>query len=191
MLGKQIRRRFGSSGAWAGVAVVLLLVGIVFFVTGVPYLFVGDAAKRPPIEEHLTKLDLPPGVTMDSLEHAKLSQIVDGNTITAEMADGRTLLVRYYGINTPARGDRCFRESLDRNTMLLNKDLYLLKDARPEDGIYLLRYVFLEDGTSLDATLVAEGFATAQTQDGYYKDQLVALEQQAKDAGRGCLWSGG
>jgi endonuclease YncB( thermonuclease family) len=188
MLGRQLRRRFGRPGAWAGVAVVILLVGIVTLITGIPYLLEGDAARRPPLEEHLTKLDLPPGVTFDSLEHVKLSQIVDGSTITADMEDGRTLLLHYYGVNTPARGDRCFRESVDRNTMLLQKDLYVLEGDRPEDGLNLLRYVFLEDGTSLDATLVAEGFATAQTQDGYYKDQLVALEQEARDAGRGCLW---
>ncbi len=73
--------------------------------------------------------------------------------------------------------------------MLLKPDvIYLLKDERLEEGTHLLRYVFLEDGTSLDATLVAEGFATAQRTDGYYKDQLIALEDEARAAGRGCLW---
>jgi endonuclease YncB( thermonuclease family) len=65
----------------------------------------------------------------------------------------------------------------------------LLPDARTQDDNgRLLRYVFLEDGTSLDATLVAEGFGWAWTQDGRYRDQIVALEDAAENAGRGCLW---
>ena len=69
------------------------------------------------------------------------------------------------------------------------KTILLLKDQRLEDGHgRLLRYIFLEDGTSVDATLVAEGFAEAWQADGYYRDQIVGLEEQAKTAGRGCLW---
>ncbi|HEX5141459.1 MAG TPA: nuclease, partial [Dehalococcoidia bacterium] len=52
----------------------------------------------------------------------------------------------------------------------------------------LLRYVFLEDGTSVDATLVAEGFGEAWRQDGRYRDQIVDLEAGARAAHRGCLW---
>ena len=185
------RRLLGHRGAWAGAAVVLIILAIDFAVAGIPYFIAGDAAKRPPLDERLTKLVLPPGTTLDDLEHAELSQIVDGDTITAKLEDGRTLLVRYYGIDTPERGDRCFRESTDRNESLIGKKILLLKDARLEDDHgRLLRYVFLEDGTSVDATLVAEGFAEAWRQDGYYRDQLVALEDQAKAAGRGCLWKG-
>ena len=50
------------------------------------------------------------------------------------------------------------------------------------------RYVFLPDGTSIDATLVAEGFGQAWTTDGQYRDQIVALQAEAQAAGRGCLW---
>lgn len=193
MLGRQVRRRFGRSGAWAGAALVLILVGVVTLVSGLPYLVASEDAKRPPLEEHLIRLELPPGTSLDDLERAEVAEIVDGDTITAELEDGRTLLVRYYGIDTPERGDRCFREATDRNQMLVEAGdmVLLLTDARLEDeNQRLLRYIFLEDGTSVDATLVAEGFGEAWRSDGYYRDQLVALEEQARQAGRGCLWGG-
>ena len=187
------RRLFGRSGSWAGVAIVLLLVGIVTLVTGVPYLIASEDARRPPLEEHLTELELPPGVSMGDLERGEVDLFVDGDTITVKLEDGRTLLVRYYGIDTPERGQRCFREALDRNEMLLEHGdtVLLLTDARLEDeNQRLLRYIFLEDGTSVDATLVAEGFAEAWRADGFYRDHLVALEEQARAAARGCLWAG-
>jgi micrococcal nuclease len=173
--------------------VVLILVGVVFAVAGSPYYIAGDAAKRPPLDEQITILRLPPGMTLADLERAEVAEvdsIVDGDTITAKLEDGRTLLIRYFGIDTPERGDRCFREAADRNTMLVEgKTILLLTDQRLEDpNGRLLRYIFLEDGTSVDATLVAEGFAEAWRADGYYRDQIVALEEQARAASRGCLW---
>ena len=184
-----MRRRLGRSGAWAGAAVVLFLVGIVFVVAGTPYFIAGDAAKRPPLDQQITTLTLPPGVTLAGLERAEVAEIVDGDTITAKLEDGTTLPIRYFGIDTPERGDRCFREATDRNELLLGDTVLLLRDQRLEDNNgRLLRYIFLEDGTSVDATLVAEGFAEAWRADGYYRDQIVALEEQARAAGRGCLW---
>ena len=48
--------------------------------------------------------------------------------------------------------------------------------------------MFAVDGTSVDATLVAEGYGHAWTQDGYFKEQIIALEDAAQKADRGCLW---
>jgi endonuclease YncB( thermonuclease family) len=190
MLGRGLRRRFGGPGAWAGAVVVLLLVGVVTLVSGAPYWIASDDAQRPPLEERLTQVEFPTGTTLDDLETARVAEIVDGDTITARLEDGRTLLVRYFGIDTPERGERCFREATDRNEMLVaGKTVLLLTDERLEDtNGRLLRYIFLEDGTSVDATLVAEGFAEAWRADGYYRDQIVALEDEARSAGRGCLW---
>jgi endonuclease YncB( thermonuclease family) len=176
---------------WAGAALVLVLVTIVTLAAGIPYLIASEDAQRPPLDPQLTRLDLPPGVALSDLERADVAAIVDGDTITAKLEDGRTLPVRYFGIDTPERGDRCFREATDRNEALIGigETVLLLPDQRLEDSNgRLLRYVFLEDGTSVDATLVAEGFAEAWREDGFYRDQIVALEEQAREAGRGCLW---
>ena len=108
------RGRIGRSGAWAGAAIVLLLVGVVTLVAGAPYFIASDDARRPPLDEQVISLELPPGISLDDLEHAVLDQIVDGDTVTARLEDGRTLPVRYYGIDAPERGERCFREAVDR-----------------------------------------------------------------------------
>ena len=42
--------------------------------------------------------------------------------------------------------------------------------------------------TAHEAARVA---AEAWRQDGAFRDQLVELEDEARDAGTGCLWSGG
>ncbi|MPZ48728.1 MAG: hypothetical protein GEU75_05340 [Dehalococcoidia bacterium] len=164
---------------------VLLLVAIV---SGIPYLIAGGDARRPSIEAIPTGLALPPGVAISDLKQAQVIEIVDGDTIEVNL-EGTIRYVRYFGIDTPERGDRCYREAIDRNASLIGSRVLLLPDTRDQDDFgRLLRYIFLADGTSVDATLVAEGFAGAWRDDGRYRDQIIALEDQARTAARGCLW---
>ena len=171
-----------------GTLLVLALILIVTLAAGIPYYIASEDARRPPLEEHREQLQLPPGVTLESLERVEVYDIIDGDTIQIRK-NGDLSPVRYFGIDTPERGERCYREALDRNETLLTKHVYLLPDARDNDGQRPLRYVFLEDGTSLDATMVAEGFAYAWRRDGRYRDEIVALEERANAEGRGCLWA--
>jgi micrococcal nuclease len=164
-----------------------LAVGTLAMVAAVA-LAAGDAAKRPPAEPQLTKLTLPAGVNLADLRRVEVVKVIDGDTIDVKI-DGKTQRVRYYGVDTPERGDRCFREATDRNQHLIGDTVLMLNDARNEDRYErLLRYIFLPDGTSVDATLVAEGFGHAWRQDGRYKGDIIALEDQARTADRGCLW---
>jgi micrococcal nuclease len=168
---------------------VVFVMAIVAAIAIVPWLIAADDARHPPNEEILTRLELPAGVSIDTLQVGKVEDVIDGDTADV-LIDGRMYRVRYYGVDTPERGERCFREATDRNQRLVEAgdEIYLLKDAREFDDFNrLLRYVFLEDGTSLDATLIAEGFGEAWRRDGRYRDQLVALQGEAAQAGRGCL----
>jgi micrococcal nuclease len=168
-----------------------VVLGIILFVTivsGIPYLIASGDARRPVQVEVRTPLTLPPNTALADLQEARVIAIVDGDTIDVNL-DGKPVRVRYFGINTPERGDRCYREAADRNETLVGSRVLLLPDARDRDaGGRLLRYIFLADGTSVDATLVAEGFAHAWRGDGRYRDEIFAVEDQARDAGRGCLW---
>jgi len=171
-----------------GWLVVLALLAIVSAAAGVPYLIASEDARRPPLEEHPTTLELPQGYTLESLQEVEVEEVIDGDTIDV-LIDGLVTRVRYFGIDTPERGRACYREATDRNESLVGDTVLLLPDARTEDDFgRLLRYVFLPDGTSVDATLVAEGFAEAWTRDGRYRDEIVALEEEARKEGRGCLW---
>jgi endonuclease YncB( thermonuclease family) len=180
-----IRRRRSRTG-WL---VVLALLLIVTAAAGIPYLVASEDAQRPNAVPQITTLSLPPGTDLDDLQHAEVLEVIDGDTIDVRL-NGRTVRVRYYGVDTPERGDHCYREATDRNEILIGGTVLLLPDARLEDpNGRLLRYIFLPDGTSVDATLVAEGFALAWRDDGRYRDQLISLEKQAQAAGRGCLWT--
>jgi endonuclease YncB( thermonuclease family) len=167
---------------------VLIFLALAAAVTALPYVVARESLQRPPIDEQTTSLPLPAGVSVDELQAAEVHEIVDGDTIDV-LIEGRLWRVRYFGVDTPERGDRCFREATDRNTLLIGERVLLLPDERDEDSFgRLLRYVFLEDGTSIDATLVAEGFGWAWTRDGLYRDEIIALQDEAEAASRGCLW---
>jgi endonuclease YncB( thermonuclease family) len=167
---------------------VLLLIVLVSIVAGVPYFIAGEDAQRPEFEAVPMTLSLPPDTALADLKEARVIEVVDGDTIDVTL-DGRPVRIRYFGVDTPERGDRCYREAADRNETLIGSRILLLPDARNEDAFgRLLRYVFLPDGTSVDATLVAEGFASAWRDDGRYRDLIIALEDDARAADRGCLW---
>ncbi len=187
------QRRFPSFAVpnnRAGLLFIILLL-LVVAVTGLPFLFFGKDAKRPPYEHIPTTLTLPAGTTLDDLVKIQVDLVLDGSTLDG-FQDGKSVRVHYLGVDTPEAGDRCFREALDRNMQLAGKqgDTVLLLPGDPAQDEFgrLLGYVFTPDGTSIDATLVAEGFASASTQPGAYSDQIAALQQQAQDAHRGCLW---
>lgn len=118
-------------------------------------------------------------------------RVIDGDTFEA-LAGGTALVVRIFGVNTPERGERCADEATARLGALAADRVLLMPDERLEDpGGRQLRYVFTPGGRSIDAALIAEGLAEAWTSDGALRDQLVSIEETARSAGTGCLWSGG
>lgn len=116
-------------------------------------------------------------------------KIVDGDTIDVRAAQTE-LRVRLYGVDTPERGDRCFREATERTRVLAASQVQLVSDARLQDSFKReLRYVYTAAGASIDAALVREGLALAWREDGSQRAALIALEEQARTAKAGCLWS--
>jgi micrococcal nuclease len=124
------------------------------------------------------------------MEAATVVKIIDGDTLDVTLA-GRTERVRIFGIDTPERGDRCFREATALLASLAGQEVRMLPDIRKVDrNGRLLRYVYQRGGLSIDAEMVAAGAAHAWTRDGALRDPLVALEAAARDSRIGCLWSG-
>lgn len=117
-------------------------------------------------------------------------KIVDGDTIDVRAAQTE-LRVRLYGVDTPEQGDRCSTEATDRTRALAASRVQLVADARLQDPFKReLRYVYTAAGESIDAALVREGLALAWREDGSQRAALVALEEGARAAKTGCLWSG-
>lgn len=125
-------------------------------------------------------------------EAARVIRIVDGDTIEVTL-NGRSETVRYVGIDTPERGQPGYRAATEANRNFVGgKTVYLSKDRTDLDAFRrLLRYVFLEDGTLVNAQMIADGWA----QPVEYKPDVARAEQffqlalDAAEAKRG-FWSG-
>jgi endonuclease YncB( thermonuclease family) len=123
-----------------------------------------------------------------SLQQATVQGVIDGDTIDV-LIGGESKQVRYYGIDAPDKGEDCYEEATVRNRELLGTTVRLEADARNEDEYgRLLRYVFTNDGISLDGALVSQGLAKAWRDDGRYATRLTILETYAREHRIGCLW---
>jgi endonuclease YncB( thermonuclease family) len=124
----------------------------------------------------------------ESLEQATVVEVIDGDTIRVLIA-GERQLVRYYGIDAPEQDEKCYQEATERNRDLVGGVVRLEADARDKDEHgRLLRYVFTNDGVSVDAVLVSEGLAKAWREDGRYLSRLTTYETHAQQYDIGCLW---
>jgi endonuclease YncB( thermonuclease family) len=122
---------------------------------------------------------------------ARVVNIVDGDTIDIEI-EGKTYRVRYIGMDTPERGRPFFSEATEANRQLVEgKTVVVEKDVSDTDRYgRLLLYVYLEDGTFVNAELVRLGYAQVATYppDVKHQDLFVQLQREAREAGRG-LWA--
>ncbi len=125
---------------------------------------------------------------LESLEQATVVEVIDGDTIDV-LIDDEPQRVRYYGIDAPERDEKCYQEATERNRELVATTVRLEPDARDQDEYgRLRRYVFTDEGESVDAALVSEGLAKAWPEDGRYVNRLTTYETHAQQQGIGCLW---
>lgn len=124
---------------------------------------------------------------------AQVVKITDGDTIEV-MLDGQRYKVRYILMNTPETDQPFGDEATAANRRLVDgKTVYLLKDVSETDRYgRLLRYVYLADGTFVNADLVRQGFAQVATYppDIAKEAEIRAAEREAQAAQRG-LWAVG
>jgi hypothetical protein len=108
--------------------------------------------------------------------------------------DGQSFRVRYIGVDTPERDALFYNEATAANRQLVEgQTVTLVKDVSETDRFgRLLRYVYLEDGTFVNAELVQQGYAVMVTfpPDVAYQKTFQALEREAREARRG-LWDDG
>ena len=97
--------------------------------------------------------------------------------------------VRLFGVDTPEKGKRCFRQATSGLRQLAGGTVRVESGPRARDpGGRLLYYLYTMRGNSIDEILVREGLAIAWTRDGQHRDALVRLERSAQRSGSGCLW---
>ena len=115
---------------------------------------------------------------------ATVLRIIDGDTLDTNI--GR---VRLFGIDAPEVGQRCSRDATEELRRLAGDEVRLEDGPRLFDRFdRRLAYLYQMDGDSIDAALIAGGYARAWTRDGQHVQQLIALERGARMANEGCLW---
>ena len=191
-MSRRLRRRSAGRRRIAlTVAIPTLVVGLVLALAVVRF----EAQEGPPaatVTPVALVLDddlrIDPAVV--ATERATVERIIDGDTLVARLAGGAET-IRLFGLQARERGQPCAGEATARLAGLAPPGTTVLLHPGPrnDDGQRLLRYVFLADGLSLDATLVAEGLAEAWRRDGQLREAIVALEAEARASGEGCLWS--
>jgi len=125
---------------------------------------------------------------------AVIVRAVDGDTVV--LAGGER--VRYIGVDTPElHHPRKPVQAYAREAWIVNRQLVeghrvrLEFDVEPRDRYgRTLAYVFLEDGTFVNAELMRQGYAHILTipPNVKYQDQFLALQREARAARRG-LWA--
>jgi len=123
--------------------------------------------------------------------------VTDGDTIWVCCLNGQREKVRYIGIDAPEtqhpiKGVQEYgHEAKAANRSLVEgKMVRLAFDvARRDRYDRLLAYVYMEDGTFVNAWLVREGFAQVMTvpPNVKYQELFLKLQREAREAGRG-LW---
>jgi micrococcal nuclease len=123
--------------------------------------------------------------------------VVDGDTIEVCCVRGKHEKVRYIGVNTPetkhpGKGvEPLGKEAAEVNRRLVGgHDIRLEFDVEQRDRYgRLLAYVYLEDGTFVNAWLVQNGYAQVMTipPNVRYQELFLSLQREAREARRG-LW---
>lgn len=127
-----------------------------------------------------------------------IKKIVDGDTFWIDNGTDKGLKVRLIGVNAPEsrktnRKDVEYYGKEAKNYLtkfLSNKRVRLVYDVVPKDRYgRTLAYVYLEDGTFLNAHLIKNGYASVMTipPNVKYADYFVKLQREARLNKRG-LW---
>lgn len=176
---------------WASIAVAIL--GLIASGCG------GSSSPRPsPAPTSVSATDVPTQAGPSRVQ-AQVLSVTDGDTIRV-LIDGRSVAIRYIGIDTPETVDprtsvECFgREATAFNRQLVEgKTVELEKDVSEVDKFgRTLRYVWIERGSQMvmaNEELVRNGYATSSTYspDVKYHERFGGLEAAARAGGLG-LW---
>jgi endonuclease YncB( thermonuclease family) len=147
-------------------------------------------------DTELTPKPSPTSSVPEDAQAAQVFEVVDGDTIKVRI-DGETQTVRYIGIDTPETKhpskpvEWMGPEATEANKELVaGKEVWLVKDVSETDQYgRLLRYVYLVDGTFVNAELVKEGYAQASSYppDVKHSELFAELQTEARENERG-LW---
>ncbi len=129
----------------------------------------------------------------------KVEKFDDGDTIMVTM-DGKQETIRFIGVDTPEVKDprkpvQCFGKAASAFTKQLIGDKPVRLEADPENTNRdrynrLLRYVYLPDGTLVNAEIIKQGYGFAYVSfPTTKKDEFKRYQDEARAQNKG-LWAG-
>ena len=128
-------------------------------------------------------------------ETVLVQRVIDGDTIELDRGER----IRLIGVDTPEMNDRrpAVRALAQEAAAFVRrsvegKPVGLEYDRVPRDRYgRTLAYVYLEDGTFLNAEIIRQGYGFAYTRFPFkYLEEFRRLQREARDTHRG-LWSNG
>ena len=139
-----------------------------------------------------------PAEKKDKYIYYRVKKIVDGDTFWIDDGSQKGLKIRMIGIDAPESRNSGTRETAFfgkeasdyLSSLIAGKKVRLEYDAGRLDKYgRTLAYVYLEDGTFVNAALVKNGYATVMTvpPNVKYADTFVKLERKARNNKKG-LW---
>jgi micrococcal nuclease len=146
----------------------------------------GESGGPPSSTTAGVRWPVPPGA-----RHGRIERVVDGDTVHIEGLGSSRLI----GVDTPEvyGDDECYGHAASAYTTRLLPagtpvQFELGQEPRDRYGRALV-YLWLRDGRSVNALLVADGYATTLTipPNTRYERSLAALERSARRRDRG-LW---
>jgi micrococcal nuclease len=153
-------------------------------------------SQLPRIITFFLAIFLSPAALHCASETGRVVKVVDGDTIKVSIGE-RVENIRLIGVDTPEVDSRRRVEFFGKEASEFTRRLSLDKDVRLEQDPQgdtrdtygrLLRYVYLPDGTLLNAEIIRQGYGHAYTRFPYTKlETFRTLEREAREAGRG-LW---
>lgn len=129
-------------------------------------------------------------------DYYQCTRVIDGDTIVVKIAD-KEERVRLIGVDTPEtvhpnKPVEYFGKEASEFTkrMVEGKNVKLEYDWQKRDKYKrLLAYVYLEDGTFLNAEIIKQGYGFAYTRFPFkYLDEFRKYEREARESNKG-LWA--
>lgn len=194
----EIKPFFSASARRLGIWLLVILIGFI-----VRTFLVEEVSPRDVVTMPAAVSSTADGSALtEDRTNATVIRAVDGDTFTVTLdAEPGEWKIRMLGINTPESVDprkpvECFGKEASRHLreLIEGKRVRLEADSQADERDKygrLLRNVFLQDGTDVNATLVRDGYAQAYLSfplDPLRKRELRTLEESARKRAVG-LWS--
>ncbi len=180
-------------------ALIALIIGAYQLITTQPQILPGQTSNETPANVVKPTSVLGDATSATASVSATVTKVVDGDTIRVSI-NGESKTVRLIGVNTPETVDprrevECFGKEASNRAKEVFTDKTVFLESDPSQGNTdkydrLLRYMWLEDGTSFNKQMIAEGYAYEYTYDLPYKYQsdYKRAQIEARELKKG-LWS--